>query len=39
MKLLTFREGDALRLGLRIESGVVDVAAAAESLGIAGAPA
>jgi 2-keto-4-pentenoate hydratase/2-oxohepta-3-ene-1,7-dioic acid hydratase in catechol pathway len=39
MKLLTFREGDALRLGLRIETGVVDVATAAESLEIAGVPA
>ena len=38
MKLLTFRDGEALRLGLRVESGVVDVAAAAEPLGIQGAP-
>src|SRR5215211_707042 len=39
MKLLTFREGDALRLGLRIDTGVIDVAAAADALGMQGVPA
>lgn len=39
MKLLTFREGDTLKLGLRIDSGVIDVAAAGAALGIEGLPA
>ncbi|HEY8447015.1 MAG TPA: fumarylacetoacetate hydrolase family protein [Thermomicrobiales bacterium] len=39
MRLLTFREGDALRLGVKIDSGVVDVAAAAKALGVENAPA
>jgi 2-keto-4-pentenoate hydratase/2-oxohepta-3-ene-1,7-dioic acid hydratase in catechol pathway len=39
MKLLTIRDGDALRLGLRLDAGVVDVAAAAAALGIGAAPA
>ncbi|GIW04671.1 MAG: 2-hydroxyhepta-2,4-diene-1,7-dioate isomerase [Thermomicrobiales bacterium] len=39
MKLLTFREGDALRLGVKIDSGVVDVAAAADALGLGEVPA
>jgi 2-keto-4-pentenoate hydratase/2-oxohepta-3-ene-1,7-dioic acid hydratase in catechol pathway len=38
MKLLTFREGDALKLGLRVDNGVIDVAAAAEALGLSGVP-
>jgi 2-keto-4-pentenoate hydratase/2-oxohepta-3-ene-1,7-dioic acid hydratase in catechol pathway len=38
MKLLTVRDGDALRLGLRIDAGVVDVAAAAEALELDGVP-
>ena len=38
MRLLTFRDGAALRLGIKTDAGVVDVAAAGEALGIA-APA
>lgn len=34
MKLLQFQGGDGLRLGVKTDSGIVDVAAAAESLGI-----
>ncbi len=35
MKLLTYRSGDGLKLGIRTDDGVVDVAAAAAELGIA----
>lgn len=38
MKLLTYREGDALKFGLRLDTGVIDVAAAAEALGLSGVP-
>src|SRR5215831_4703438 len=38
MKLLTFRQGDALKFGLRLDSGVIDVALAAEALGLSGVP-
>ena len=34
MKLLQFRGGDGLKLGVKTESGVVDIAAAGEALGI-----
>ena len=34
MKLLQFQGGDGLKLGVKTESGVVDVAAAAEALGL-----
>jgi 2-keto-4-pentenoate hydratase/2-oxohepta-3-ene-1,7-dioic acid hydratase in catechol pathway len=34
MKLLQFQGGDGLRLGVKTDSGVVDVAAASEALGI-----
>lgn len=34
MRLLTFKEGDALRLGLKTEAGVIDVAKAGEALGL-----
>jgi 2-keto-4-pentenoate hydratase/2-oxohepta-3-ene-1,7-dioic acid hydratase in catechol pathway len=34
MKLLTFRGGDGLKLGIRTDNGVIDVAAAAEALAI-----
>src|SRR3990170_2688729 len=33
MYLLTFRDGDALKLGVRTDKGVVDVAAAQAALG------
>src|SRR4051794_37802207 len=36
MILLTFREGDDLRLGVRSERGVIDVAAAQAALGAGG---
>ena len=39
MKLLTFREGNDLRLGVATDAGVIDVAAAAAALGVSGAPA
>ena len=38
MKLLTFREGNDLRLGVATDAGVIDVAAAA-ALGVSGVPA
>ncbi|MEA2527468.1 MAG: hypothetical protein QOF33_4049 [Thermomicrobiales bacterium] len=38
MKLLTFRDGESLKLGLRVDGGVIDVAAAAEALGLQGVP-
>jgi 2-keto-4-pentenoate hydratase/2-oxohepta-3-ene-1,7-dioic acid hydratase in catechol pathway len=38
MYLLTFREGDALRLGVKTANGVVDVTAAKEAAGKASAP-
>lgn len=34
MRLLTFKEGDALRLGLKTDAGVIDVAKAGETLGV-----
>ena len=34
MKLLQFQGGDGLRLGVKTDSGVVDVAAASEALGV-----
>jgi 2-keto-4-pentenoate hydratase/2-oxohepta-3-ene-1,7-dioic acid hydratase in catechol pathway len=39
MKLLNFRDGDSLKFGLRLDNGVIDVAAAASALGLAGVPA
>lgn len=39
MKLLTFREGNDLRLGVATDAGVIDVAAAAAALGVSGVPA
>jgi 2-keto-4-pentenoate hydratase/2-oxohepta-3-ene-1,7-dioic acid hydratase in catechol pathway len=39
MYLLTFRDGDDLRLGVRTERGVIDVAAAQAALGASGAAA
>lgn len=36
MKLLTFRDGNELRLGLRTDAGVIDVGAAADALGVGG---
>jgi len=38
MKLLTFREGNGLKLGVKTDAGVIDVAAAAEALGGDGVP-
>jgi 2-keto-4-pentenoate hydratase/2-oxohepta-3-ene-1,7-dioic acid hydratase in catechol pathway len=38
MKLLTFRNGDRLRLGIKTARGVIDVLAANEALGIYGIP-
>ena len=38
MKLLTFRDGDGLKLGVRTDAGVIDVAAAAATLGGEGVP-
>jgi 2-keto-4-pentenoate hydratase/2-oxohepta-3-ene-1,7-dioic acid hydratase in catechol pathway len=38
MKLLTFRNGDGLRLGIKTARGVIDVLAANEALGIYGIP-
>jgi 2-keto-4-pentenoate hydratase/2-oxohepta-3-ene-1,7-dioic acid hydratase in catechol pathway len=38
MFLLTFKEGDALRLGVKTASGVVDVTAAKQALGSVSAP-
>ncbi|MGE3797758.1 MAG: fumarylacetoacetate hydrolase family protein [Thermomicrobiales bacterium] len=35
MKLLTFKSGDGIKLGVRTDSGVVDVAAAGEHAGVA----
>ena len=35
MRLLTFKDGEALRLGLATDAGVIDVARAGEALGIA----
>ncbi len=34
MKLLTFKDGDALKLGVRIDAGVIDAGAAAAALGV-----
>jgi 2-keto-4-pentenoate hydratase/2-oxohepta-3-ene-1,7-dioic acid hydratase in catechol pathway len=34
MRLLTFRDGDGLRLGLKTDAGVIDVAKAGEALGV-----
>lgn len=34
MRLLTFKDGDALRLGLKTSGGVIDVAAAGKALGV-----
>jgi 2-keto-4-pentenoate hydratase/2-oxohepta-3-ene-1,7-dioic acid hydratase in catechol pathway len=34
MQLLTFKDGDALRLGLKTPAGVIDVAKAGEALGV-----
>ena len=39
MKLLTFREGNDLCLGVATDAGVIDVAAAAAALGVSGVPA
>jgi len=36
MKMLTFREGDRLKLGVRVEGGVVDLQAARDEFGTAG---
>jgi len=39
MKLQTFRERDALKLGLRLDAGVIDVAGSAAALGVQDVPA